>query len=91
MKNTTRIGVVLVISVAFFIAEIAGVCVSYERLNQADTVTLFIVGFRTKSLALIADAVRGSHLCSNVSTNSTALVLVLTVSLSQCTWPRACA
>lgn len=37
MKNTTRIGIVLVISFAFFIAEIA-------------------VGFRTKSLALIADA-----------------------------------
>ncbi|KAF8159476.1 CDF zinc transporter [Crassisporium funariophilum] len=37
MKNTTRIGVVLAISVAFFAAEIA-------------------VGFRTRSLALIADA-----------------------------------
>ncbi|RDB23514.1 Zinc/cadmium resistance protein [Hypsizygus marmoreus] len=37
MKNTTRIGIVLCISFAFFIAEI-------------------IVGFRTKSLALIADA-----------------------------------
>ncbi|GLB41698.1 putative cation efflux family protein [Lyophyllum shimeji] len=37
MKNTTRIGVVLCISFAFFLAEI-------------------IIGFRTKSLALIADA-----------------------------------
>ncbi|EAU90495.1 hypothetical protein CC1G_00879 [Coprinopsis cinerea okayama7 len=37
MKNTTRIGIVLAVSVAFFIVEI-------------------IVGFRTKSLALIADA-----------------------------------
>ncbi|TFK39825.1 cation efflux protein [Crucibulum laeve] len=37
MKNTTRIGIVLGISIAFFIAEIA-------------------VGFRTRSLALIADA-----------------------------------
>ncbi|EKM81729.1 hypothetical protein AGABI1DRAFT_70131 [Agaricus bisporus var. burnettii JB137-S8] len=37
MKNTTKIGFVLVISLAFFCAEIA-------------------VGFRTKSLALIADA-----------------------------------
>uniref|UniRef100_D8Q1J1 Cation efflux protein n=1 Tax=Schizophyllum commune (strain H4-8 / FGSC 9210) TaxID=578458 RepID=D8Q1J1_SCHCM len=37
MKNTTRLGVVLCISLLFFIAEIA-------------------VGFRTKSLALIADA-----------------------------------
>ncbi|TFK29694.1 CDF zinc transporter [Coprinopsis marcescibilis] len=37
MKNTTRIGVVLAVSVVFFIVEI-------------------IVGFRTKSLALIADA-----------------------------------
>lgn len=37
MKNTTKIGVVLVISVAFFSAEIA-------------------IGFKTKSLALIADA-----------------------------------
>ncbi|KAF8967604.1 CDF zinc transporter [Flammula alnicola] len=39
MKNTTKIGIVLAISVAFFGAEIA-------------------VGFKTKSLALIADAVR---------------------------------
>ncbi|KIJ53410.1 hypothetical protein M422DRAFT_64803 [Sphaerobolus stellatus SS14] len=37
MKNTTKIGVVLGISMAFFVAEIA-------------------VGFRTRSLALIADA-----------------------------------
>ncbi|KAF8630132.1 hypothetical protein AX15_003088 [Amanita polypyramis BW_CC] len=37
MKNTTRIGIVLGISIAFFAAEIA-------------------VGFRTRSLALIADA-----------------------------------
>ncbi|KAL1747821.1 cation efflux protein [Schizophyllum fasciatum] len=37
MKNTTRLGVVLCISLLFFVAEIA-------------------VGFRTKSLALIADA-----------------------------------
>ncbi|KAF8634573.1 hypothetical protein AX17_004163 [Amanita inopinata Kibby_2008] len=37
MKNTTRIGIVLAISIAFFAAEIA-------------------VGFRTKSLALTADA-----------------------------------
>ncbi|KAF8347863.1 CDF zinc transporter [Amanita rubescens] len=37
MKNTTRIGIVLIISIGFFIAEIS-------------------VGFRTKSLALIADA-----------------------------------
>ncbi|KAF9466109.1 CDF zinc transporter [Collybia nuda] len=37
MKNTTRIGIVLCISIAFFLAEI-------------------IIGFRTKSLALIADA-----------------------------------
>ncbi|PFH51798.1 hypothetical protein AMATHDRAFT_141652 [Amanita thiersii Skay4041] len=37
MKSTTRIGIVLAISIAFFAAEIA-------------------VGFRTKSLALIADA-----------------------------------
>ncbi|KAJ3510496.1 hypothetical protein NLJ89_g4634 [Agrocybe chaxingu] len=37
MKNTTRIGVVLLISLAFFAAEIA-------------------IGFKTKSLALIADA-----------------------------------
>ncbi|KAF8737215.1 hypothetical protein AX14_013251 [Amanita brunnescens Koide BX004] len=37
MKNTTRIGIVLIISIAFFAAEIA-------------------VGFRTRSLALIADA-----------------------------------
>ncbi|KAF8892244.1 CDF zinc transporter [Infundibulicybe gibba] len=40
MKNTTRIGIVLGISMSFFIAEIAGKS----------------VGFRTKSLALIADA-----------------------------------
>ncbi|KAF8075090.1 CDF-like metal transporter [Lyophyllum atratum] len=38
MKNTTRIGVVLCISFAFFLAEIT-------------------IGFRTRSLALIADAV----------------------------------
>ncbi|KIM44700.1 hypothetical protein M413DRAFT_442658 [Hebeloma cylindrosporum] len=37
MKNTTKIGVVLAISIAFFAAEIA-------------------IGFKTKSLALIADA-----------------------------------
>ncbi|KAF4611240.1 hypothetical protein D9613_006991 [Agrocybe pediades] len=37
MKNTTRLGVVLIVSILFFTAEI-------------------VVGFRTKSLALIADA-----------------------------------
>ncbi|KAH6915938.1 cation efflux family-domain-containing protein [Coprinopsis sp. MPI-PUGE-AT-0042] len=37
MKNTTRIGIVLLVSFAFFVVEI-------------------VIGFRTKSLALIADA-----------------------------------
>lgn len=39
MKNVTRIGIILGISIAFFIAEITA-------------------GIRTKSLALLADAVR---------------------------------
>ena len=57
MKNTTRIGVVLSISLAFFIAEVTGK--SRLLLTLDVQLTLYIpVGFKTKSLALIADAVR---------------------------------
>lgn len=59
MKNTTRIGIVLGISIAFFLVEIAGTetCHSgvYHHPSAFDT-----VGFRTRSLALIADAVRST-------------------------------
>ncbi|KAF5362303.1 hypothetical protein D9756_002327 [Leucocoprinus leucothites] len=54
MKNTTRIGIVLVISFAFFIAEIAGETSSVRLRVHRHTGSS--VGFRTKSLALIADA-----------------------------------
>jgi zinc transporter 1 len=47
MKNTTKLGVVLTISIAFFAAEIASTLRAFN-----------VVGFKTKSLALIADAVR---------------------------------
>ena len=52
----TRIGIVLSISLAFFLAEIAGKPSLLQTLGVQ--LTLYIpVGFRTKSLALIADAV----------------------------------
>ena len=59
MKNTTRIAIVLSISLAYFLAEITGK--SSLLLTLDIRLTLDIpVGFRTKSLALIADAVRVS-------------------------------
>ena len=57
--GTTRIGIVLVISLAFFAAEITGVSYSLMTLNWLE-VMINSVGFKTRSLALIADAVRYS-------------------------------
>jgi hypothetical protein len=57
--STTRIGIVLVISLAFFAAEITGLSFSSMSLNWLEVITNS-VGFKTSSLALIADAVRYS-------------------------------
>ncbi|KXN81684.1 Zinc/cadmium resistance protein [Leucoagaricus sp. SymC.cos] len=57
MKNTTRIGIVLGITFAFFGAEIAG---KLSLFRQVPRKLIFFhgmpVGFKTKSLAVIADA-----------------------------------
>ena len=59
--STTRIGIVLVISLAFFAAEITGASFLSMTLDcQWLRVMTNSVGFKTKSLALIADAVRYS-------------------------------
>ncbi|KXN87431.1 Zinc/cadmium resistance protein [Leucoagaricus sp. SymC.cos] len=60
MKNTTRIGIVLGISFAFFCAEITGEPSSVwtRPLRSSSSLPGILVGFKTKSLALIADAVR---------------------------------
>jgi len=58
MKPTTKLAIVIAISIAFFVTEIASqtTIASLPRLSNIDT-----VGFRTKSLALIADAVSPSE------------------------------
>ncbi|KAF5355195.1 hypothetical protein D9756_005671 [Leucocoprinus leucothites] len=57
MKNTTRIGIVLGITLAFFIAEITGtVSRDYISFLWVQPQLDISVGFKTKSLALIADA-----------------------------------
>jgi Co/Zn/Cd efflux system component len=63
MKNTTKIGIILIISTAFFAAEIAGAMLAFFTLIDTDDHP-YVVGFKTKSLALIADAVREASLIS---------------------------
>jgi len=55
MKNTSRIGIVLALSFVFFAAEIAGkIPLLFLGTHRHAGIS---VGFRTRSLALIADAV----------------------------------
>jgi Co/Zn/Cd efflux system component len=58
MKNTTKIGIVLALTFAFFGAEITGKDSSNTKSSQAHLQVAIPVGFKTKSLALIADSVR---------------------------------
>lgn len=77
MKNTTRIGIVLCISVAFFLAEIIGAfCPIALLVSDYLRCIINVVGFRTKSLALIADAVRTPFLFCSGEFNLNLLILV---------------
>lgn len=63
MKNTTRLGIVLGISISFFAAEVTSTSTHPEPSSGHWGIYRLIwfptlVGFKTKSLALIADAVR---------------------------------
>jgi Co/Zn/Cd efflux system component len=63
MKRSTRLSVAIGISFVFFLAEIGGEHFVCWQWRQADVVA---VGFKTHSIALIADAFHYVLSCSSV-------------------------